>query len=113
MLFAGPSAPQQLNIIFVNSSSVMLRWEPPATPNGVIILYSLKYNSTTLIVTNTSGDVLMYTVGGLSSENVYIFQVTAHTRAGEGPHMNITVVIRKLLATIDLLSKYFRMQEEI
>ena len=75
----------------------MLQWKLPATPNGRIILYSLKYNSTTLIVTNTSSDVPMYTVRGLSSENVYIFQVTAHTRAGEGPPINITVVIRKFL----------------
>ena len=76
----------------------MLQWESPATPNGVILLYSLKYNSTTQIVINTSGDVLMYTVGGLSSENVYVFQVTAYTRVGEGPPINITLVIRKLLA---------------
>ena len=99
MLFAGPSAPESLDIIGVNSSSVMLQWRPPLTPNGVIVLYSLKYNSTTLLVTNTSSDVLMLTVEGLSSENVYIFQVTAHTKAGEGPPINLTVVIRKLLAT--------------
>ena len=85
-----------MDIVSVNSSSVMLRWQLPATPNGVIILYSLKYNSTVQIVTNTSGDVLMYTVGGLSSENVYIFQVTALTRVGKGPPINITVVVRKL-----------------
>ena len=85
-----------MDIIGVNSSSVMLKWRPPLTRNGVIVLYSLKYYSTTLIVTNTSCDVLMYTVGGLSSENVYIFQVTAHTRVGEGPPINIAVAIRKL-----------------
>ena len=99
-MFVGPSAPQLLDFVSVNTSSVILQWQLPATPNGVIVLYSLKYNSTTLIVTNTSSDVLMYTVGGLSSENVYIFQVTAHTRAGEGPPINLTVVIRKLLANI-------------
>ena len=98
MFFAGPSAPQQLNIISVNSSSVMLQWGPPLFPNGVIVHYSLMYNSTTPIVTNISDNELMYTVEGLSSENVYIFQVTAHTEAGEGPSINITVVIRKLLS---------------
>ena len=98
MLFPGPSAPQLLSINSVNSISVTLQWGPPATPNGVIVLYSLKYNSTTLVVTNTSGDVLMYTVEGLSSENVYVFQVTAYTGAGEGPPASIVGVIRKLLA---------------
>ena len=77
---------------------MILQWRPPLTPNGVIVLYSLKYNSTILVVTNTSSDVLMYTVGGLSSENVYVFQVTAHTGAGEGPPSSIVVVIRTLLA---------------
>ena len=97
-MFAGPSAPESLDMIGVNSSSVMLQWRPPLTPNGVIVLYSLKYNSTTPVFTNTSSDILMYTVGGLSSENVHIFQVTAYTRVGGGPPISITVVIRKLLA---------------
>ena len=98
-MFAVPSQPESLDIIGVNSSSVILQWRPPLAPNGVIVLYSLKYYSTTPMVTNISGDVLMYTVGGLSSENVYVFQVTAHTGAGEGPPTSIVVVIRKLLAT--------------
>ena len=99
MLFAGPSEPESLDMISVNSSSVMLQWRPPLAPNGVIVLYSLKYNSTTLVVTNASGDVLMHTIGGLTPENVYLFQVTAHTGAGEGSPTSTIVVIRESLTT--------------
>ena len=73
-----------------------LQWSPPDILNGTIIQYSLQYNTTP--VENVTGDVLMYTVGGLSAETIYSLQVIAHTGAGAGPPSIITATTRKLLA---------------
>ena len=85
-----------MEIVSVNSSSVTLQWRPPDILNGTIIQYSLQYNTTP--VENVTGDVFMYTVGGLSAETIYSLQVRAHTGAGAGPPSIITATTRKLLA---------------
>ena len=95
LLIIVPSEPQLLReAISVTSSSVTLQWRPPVTPNGNITQYSLQYNTT--VVANTTNNVLMYTISGLSPETVYVLQVRAHTGAGAGPPNNITVITRKL-----------------
>ena len=71
-----------------------LQWRPPVTPNGIITQYSLQYNTTA--VANTTNNVLMYTVSGLSPETVYVLQVRAHTSVGVGPSSGVIVVTRKL-----------------
>ena len=85
-----PSEPHSLEIVFVNSSSVTLQWSPPETPNGVITQYSTQLNGTN--IANLSSSVLMYTIGGLSPDTVYVLQLRAHTGAGEGSSSNMTVI---------------------
>ena len=99
--FVVPSEPQSLETVSVNSSSVTLQWKPPVTPNGVITQYSLQYNTTA--VANTTNNVLIYTVNGLSPETVYVLQVRAHTSEGAGPPNIITIITRKLLNTVILV----------
>lgn len=42
---AGPStAPEELQLTALNSSSVLVRWRPPLEPNGIIISYSILYS---------------------------------------------------------------------
>ena len=96
--FAEPSEPRLMEIFTINSSSVNLRWTPPDTPNGVITQYSIQLNETD--ITNLSSNVLMYTIGGLSPDTVYVLQLTAFTNAGEGPPSNETVITRKLLNAV-------------
>jgi len=80
----------------INSSSVTLQWMPPETPNGIITQYSLQSSDMTLL-DNLSGDVLMFTVGELSPLTMYILQLRAHTRVGEGPPTSMTVTTSELL----------------
>ena len=62
--FVVPSAPQSLETVSINSSSVTIQWRPPVIPNEIITQYSLQYNTTP--VANTANNVLMYSVTGLS-----------------------------------------------
>ena len=103
--FVVPSEPQSLETISINSSSVTLQWRPPVTPNGIITQYSFQYNTTA--VANTTNNVLMYTVSGLSPDTVYVLQVRAHTSVGAGPPSNVTVITRKLTFIVLCVGGYF------
>lgn len=103
--FVVPSEPQALEIVSVNSNSVTLQWSPPVTPNGIITQYSLQYNTTA--VANTTNNVLMYTVSGLSPETVYVLQVRAHTSVGAGTPSSVTVITRKLTLIVICVGGYF------
>ena len=102
--FVVPGEPQSLETVSVNSSSVTLQWSPPVTPNGIITQYSLQCNTTA--VANTTNDVLVYTVSGLSSETVYVLQVRAYTGAGAGLPSIITIITCKLLNAVTLVIMY-------
>ena len=85
-------------MVFVNSSSITLQWSPPDPSNGVITQYSIQLNGTD--ITDFSGNVLMYTIGGLSPDTVYVLQLSAHTIVGEGPPSNKTIITCKLFNTV-------------
>ena len=84
-------------MVSVNSSSVTLQWTPPDHPNGVITQYSIQLNGTN--ITDLSSNVLMYTIGGLPPDAVYVLQLSAHTIVGEGPSSSVTIITCKLLNT--------------
>ena len=85
-----PSEPQLLEIVSVNSSSVTLQWRPPELPNGVIMQYSIQLNG--INIASLSSNELMYTIGGLSSDTVFVLQLRAHTIVGPGPPSSRTVI---------------------
>ena len=85
-----PSEPQLLEIVSVNSSSVTLQWRPPELPNGVIMQYSIQLNG--INIASLSSNELIYTIGGLSSDTVFVLQLRAHTIVGPGPSSNRTVI---------------------
>ena len=96
-----PSELHSLEIFAVNSSSVSLQWTTPDPPNGVITQYSIRLNGTD--INDLNDNVLMYTIGGLSSDTVYVLQLTASTSVGAGPPNSVTVVTRMLF---NVLSNY-------
>ena len=85
-------------MVSVNSSSVTLQWSPPDPPNGVITQYSIQLDGTDR--NDLSSNVLMYTIGQLSPDTVYVLQLSAHTIVGEGPPSNVTIITCKLFNTI-------------
>ena len=75
------------------STAIMLSWQPPATPNGVITGYFAWYTETLICnnsqVSNSSCMSLPATANthyftGLEEDTPYVFYVSAVTSAGEG-----------------------------
>ena len=93
-----PSEPLLSAVVFVNSSSLTLQWTPPVTAIDVVTQYSIQLNGTD--ITHLSSNVLMYTIGELSPDTVYVLQLRAHTSVGEGPPSSVTITSRKLLIYI-------------
>ena len=92
-----PSNPQNLMVVIVNSTAIMVSWQPPTMPNGVITAYNVWYNQTlncngSLVSFSDSvaGSVLMYTFTELEEDTVYVFYVSAETSAGEGGPAMVT-----------------------
>ena len=67
-----------------------LQWRLPEFPNGVIAQYSIQLDG--INIANLSSNELMYTIGGLSSDTVFVLQLRAHTGAGPGPPSSRTVI---------------------
>ena len=67
-----------------------LQWRPPETSNGVIMQYSIQLNE--IYIASLSRNELMYAIGGLSSDTVFVLQLRAHTGAGPGPPSSRTVI---------------------
>ena len=88
-----PSEPQSFEVILVNSSSVTIQWRPPITLNGIITQYSILFNG--INVTSFGKNMLMGSIGGLSSDTVYVLQLRAHTIAGAGSPSSITFLTCK------------------
>ena len=99
-LFTVPSEPQSLRITAVTSSSVTLQWKPPKTSNGVIVHYSIQLNKTNIA---DLGSNVMYTIGELSPDTVYVLQLRAYTVVGAGPPSNLTVVTCKLFMVLYII----------
>jgi len=107
VISAPSAAPQSVEAVAVNSSSIRVTWQPPPTQqhNGVIIGYRVRYASEWATQQDRSSDpprdaaTVMMTasdrscvISGLATWNVYRIWVSAFTRAGEGPNSDVIVV---------------------
>ncbi|XP_051976002.1 neogenin [Xyrauchen texanus] len=85
-----PSAPpQNLTLEVLNSTSIMVRWQPPSpgTLNGELTVYKLRYRkglrkADAIEVSTTQ---LYQLIDGLEKGKVYTFRVSATTINGTGP----------------------------
>ena len=60
-LYTAPSAPLNVTAIAINPVSIMVTWQPPMAPNGVIRSYQVEISDATdggSGLTNTSNDVI-------------------------------------------------------
>ena len=73
--------------------SVTITWSIPALPNGVIIMYEIRYRESysngPYNMTNTTNT--QYNTGGLLSNTNYIIGVRAYTSVGPGEWRDIKV----------------------
>ena len=71
-------------------TSVILQWQPPAQPNGIITAYEIIAISTQqTVILNSS--TTRYTFCGLQPSQQVNYAISASTVAGEGPTVNIAV----------------------
>ncbi|XP_051548688.1 neogenin-like [Myxocyprinus asiaticus] len=85
-----PSAPpQNLTLEVLNSTSIMIRWQPPpvGTLNGELTVYKLRYRKglRKADAIEVSTPQLYHLIDGLEKGQVYTFRVSATTVNGTGP----------------------------
>ena len=68
-------------------------WSRPSVPNGILVLYTITYNSTSGTVASLTvhGDSSGAVVTGLHPYTYYLFNVSASTRVGSGPALSIAL----------------------
>ncbi|KAG8439517.1 hypothetical protein GDO86_005642 [Hymenochirus boettgeri] len=77
------SPPQNLSLIDVNPTGIVLEWAPPSEPNGIITYYEVIYtNSTGLFIENTTST--SYNLSNLHPYTWYNITVQAYTKFGHG-----------------------------
>ncbi|KAF7662458.1 hypothetical protein LDENG_00235230, partial [Lucifuga dentata] len=89
------TAPEELQLSALDSSSVLVSWRPPLDPNGIItsyrILYSCNLSQPDHLWNNLSqdGSITSIEVQGLSSDTQYFFKMGASTEVGQGPYSHV------------------------
>ena len=88
LILAVPGDPPT-SIVVTNTSaySLFIEWEPPYTPNGIIVNYTiyLDYNNGTTDIRITDYNTNEYLLEGLSPHQLVGVEMTANTSIGEGP----------------------------
>ncbi|VVC24817.1 Hypothetical protein CINCED_3A017850 [Cinara cedri] len=84
------SAPRNIQVRLLSSSTMVIQWEEPETPNGQVIRYKVYYTTTpdqqysswnTMVVDNNQ----LTTINELTPMSVYTIRVQAFTSVGPGP----------------------------
>ncbi|XP_070184378.1 cell adhesion molecule DSCAM-like, partial [Littorina saxatilis] len=84
-----PESPAAIKALPVNVSSILVAWQPPKNPNGILTHYTLYYRNSSVPVTQEQSsilpaEVLYVRLPGLRENVEYSFRVTASTVMGEG-----------------------------
>jgi len=86
-------APSNFSGLVLNSTAVLLTWSYPSGPHGIIISFTIGYNTSgtsTQVIPIPGNQTTNYTVDGLNEDTVYTFTVYASTRIGAGPSAELT-----------------------
>ncbi|XP_064629201.1 receptor-type tyrosine-protein phosphatase eta-like [Lineus longissimus] len=81
-----PDEPQTLTAAEVQPYALVLKWDAPLRPNGIIIKYTIKYGmkNGNISTANVNGTVTSIRIGSLLACRSYDFKVAAHTKVGPG-----------------------------
>ena len=96
---SAPSAPLNVTAHNISSTSIMVTWEPPMMPNGIIRLYHIEVTKIgdddgsefPSLVVNVTGTETSVVIGMLEIFTSYEIQVFAVT-VSEGEPSNVVVV---------------------
>uniref|UniRef100_UPI00358F8097 ephrin type-A receptor 4-like isoform X2 n=1 Tax=Myxine glutinosa TaxID=7769 RepID=UPI00358F8097 len=86
------AVPAQINeptVKLQGKDNILLKWQPPRPPNGVILEYEIKYyekaqQDTTFLIVRTKETQRI--LGSLKPNTVHVFEVRARTSAGYGAY---------------------------
>ncbi|GAB1598659.1 Down syndrome cell adhesion molecule-like isoform X2, partial [Argonauta hians] len=85
-----PSQPPNVKVITKDRNTVLLLWEPPVNPNGILTKYIIRYSNTSRGPPNTKSPKLeikvrrtSHLISRLLEGQEYMFTVSACTRVGE------------------------------
>uniref|UniRef100_A0A7N6BWK9 Sidekick cell adhesion molecule 1a n=1 Tax=Anabas testudineus TaxID=64144 RepID=A0A7N6BWK9_ANATE len=92
-----PGPPVRMVFPEVRLSSVRVVWQPPTSPNGILLGYQISYrlDSRDLLRWTTvevGSNARQFTVTGLSPEQTYVFRLIARTAVGWGELQEALVV---------------------
>lgn len=100
-------APLNIQVTSNSSSSVLVSWTPPSTPNGVVTTYNLYINysdGSSITRMQISGAAVNYTVSGLQPYQLVSVSISASTAAGEGPTSEVVTGRSMELGMLNILS---------
>ena len=98
--------PTNVSVTNTSAYSLFIEWDPPNTPNGIIVNYTiyLDYNNGTSDVRITDSNTTAYLLEGLSPHQLVGVEITANTSIGEGPNSLIQEIRTHQAGTIVSIS---------
>ncbi|XP_068607565.1 protein sidekick-1 [Brachionichthys hirsutus] len=92
-----PGPPARMVFPEVRLSSVRVVWQPPTSPNGIVLGYQISYRLDSRdplrwTTVEVGSNARQFTVTGLSPEHTYVFRLTARTAVGWGEVQEALVV---------------------
>ena len=72
----------------IDPNSITLTWSDPDIPYGIIISYTITYNTTAENSTSLVTDSQSIILEGLDEYTIYGINVSASTKVGTGPSAN-------------------------
>ncbi|XP_076004254.1 protein sidekick-1-like isoform X2 [Genypterus blacodes] len=92
-----PGPPVRMVFPEVRLTSARVVWQPPTKPNGIILGYQISYRLDSRdpqrwTTVEVGSNARQFTVTGLTSEQTYVFRLTARTAVGWGEEQEALVV---------------------
>ena len=85
-------APTNFNLVIINSTAIRLTWDEPLLPYGVLLSYTVIYNTSngnrSRVVNSTEPRDIV--IAELQEHTWYRFVILASTRIGDGPYAYLT-----------------------
>ena len=78
-------APRNTIVGIINTTAIYMEWDPPLTPNGVIIHYTIYTNGYQPLNVKATSGARNISIGGFSPYQTLEESLSASTGAGEGP----------------------------
>ncbi|XP_060934457.1 protein tyrosine phosphatase receptor type Fa isoform X2 [Limanda limanda] len=91
---APSSPPLQVQARMLSSSTMLVQWEPPEEPNGLILGYKVYYSSThntplSAWQKHNTDNSQLTTISGLTTDITYSLRVLGFTSVGDGPSSDV------------------------